>query len=419
MYNIITMFKTTDRDILRELAYKYMEISGDKKENAKRDLWRAHLSRKSCETPILADYGMWNVWCKEVFADSQMKCEDQFCKGIERNLRMSLLHDYVGDDTILEPWYIVGAKNHPDNGNIWGLDLSLQGDVEMGGALHYGAPLKDLTNYLEKVEPVEHYIDEEKTSENYEKTISLIGDIIPVYINRMPVFMNFSGDIATDLCKMRGLEQIMIDMYEDPENLHALCNFMGKHIKSQHDKAESNGDFSFCSYTTQETPYCDILKDPTPSPKSFKRKDLWYFCAAQEFALISPEMHDEFLFQYQLPIMDEWGAVSYGCCEDLTKKIDMLRQSKNLQSIAISPRADVARCAEQIGADYAMSYRPNPADVICCGFDEDKIKNILSDAVSNMEDNYCHIHLKDIETVEGEINRLKRFTSIAKMVTGR
>jgi hypothetical protein len=111
------------------------------------------------------------------------------------------------------------------------------------------------------------------------------------------------------------------------------------------------------------------------------RRDLWCHCSAQEFALISPAMHDEFLLQYQFPIMARFGLSAYGCCEDLTRKIAMLRKVPNLRRIAVTPRADVARCAEQIGADYVLSWRPNPAQMICCGFDPDLIRKVVTDAL--------------------------------------
>ena len=62
---------------------------------------------------------------------------------------------------------------------------------------------------------------------------------------------------------------------------------------------------------------------------------------------MSPKFHDEFLFQYQIPIMEHFGLVHYGCCEDLTRKIDMLRQLKNLRSIAVTPAANLRKCAGQ------------------------------------------------------------------------
>jgi hypothetical protein len=96
-------------------------------------------------------------------------------------------------------------------------------------------------------------------------------------------------------------------------------------------------------------------------------------------------MHDEFLLQYQLPILRSFGLVAYGCCEDLTRKIDMLRQVPNLRHIAVTLVADVRRCAEQIGRDYVTSWRPNPTDMVCASWDEARIRRIVRDGMEAME----------------------------------
>ena len=166
-------------------------------------------------------------------------------------------------------------------------------------------------------------------------------------------------------------------------------------------------------------PYSEELPAPRPNSAPCTRQDLWGFFAAQEYALISPAFHDEFLFQYQLPIMEKFGLVHYGCCEDLTRKIDMLRQLRNLRSIAVTPRADVAKSAEQIGTDYVISWRPNPADMVCCGWDEQKVRRIVGEALQACRGGCMHIHLKDIETVEGEPERLKRWVEVVRDEIGR
>ena len=88
-------------------------------------------------------------------------------------------------------------------------------------------------------------------------------------------------------------------------------------------------------------------------------------------------MFDEFMLQYQIPIVEKFGLVSYGCCEDLTDKIDVVRQIPNLRRIAVSPMADVAKCAEEIGGDYILSYRPSPTDMVGYDFDPAKIGMLL------------------------------------------
>jgi hypothetical protein len=66
--------------------------------------------------------------------------------------------------------------------------------------------------------------------------------------------------------------------------------------------------------------YSMELRDPEANSGPVTRNKLWGYFAAQEFALISPEMHEEFMLNYQLPIMKNFGLTAYGCCEDLTRR---------------------------------------------------------------------------------------------------
>jgi hypothetical protein len=166
-------------------------------------------------------------------------------------------------------------------------------------------------------------------------------------------------------------------------------------------------------------PYGGELAPPRPNIYGATRKELWGHFAAQEMTLISPTMHEEFILEYQLPIMNCWGRTAYGCCEDLTSKIDMLRQVPNLRVIAVAPRADSARCAEQIGRDYVLSWRPNPTNMICAGFDEALIRRTIIEGLAKTQGCVRHIHLKDVETVQGDPTRMRRWVSLVKDVISK
>ncbi len=136
---------------------------------------------------------------------------------------------------------------------------------------------------------------------------------------------------------------------------------------------------------------------------------------ALRWFLLHQRIGDDFIFEpYQLPMLNKWGLVAYGCCEDLTQKIDMLRQIHKLRQIAVTPVANVAKCAEQIRDDYVFSWRPNPTDMVCCGFDEAKIRAIIREGLSMTRDCRVHLHLKDVETVEGDVDRLGRWVEIVR-----
>jgi len=410
------MTSAPDVKILRDLAKHYAELAAKPIQDQRRRLWSAHQSLKPTPVPVLATYGMWNVWCREFFGDAAMKCQDPFYRDHERALRMLIFQDSVGDDSILEPWITQRAAVKGVWGQLWGLKEDFIHSEETGGAWKFNPPIRDWSD-LDKIKPTPHEIDEIQTREWVDKIQEAVGDILPVDVSRAPVYLGFSADISTSIARLRGLETLMTDMYEYPAELHRLLALMRDGILANNEAAEKAGHFSLTCHANQSTPYCDDLEWPHPNSGPRRRAQLWGFCAAQEYTLISPEFHDEFLLKYQLPIISKFGAVHYGCCEDLTAKIDMLRQIPNLRSIAVTPTADIHRCARQIGKDYVISWRPNPTDMVCAGWDESRIRRIIREGVKACNGLPLHIHLKDVETVQGDVSRLARWVRIVREET--
>ena len=78
--------------------------------------------------------------------------------------------------------------------------------------------------------------------------------------------------------------------------------------------------------------------------------------------------------------------------------------------------ANVARCAEQIGRDYVVSYRPSPTDMVGYGFDPDRIRRILREDLAACRDCHVDITLKDVETVQGDRDRPGKWVAVARSV---
>ncbi len=405
-----------DVRVLRDLARRYAETAHMAVQEERRRIWTRLNSLERTRPTVLTSFGMWNVWCRDVFGDERLECEDPFYRSYERALRMAIFHDGVGDDHIFEPWITMRATLAGSWGQVWGVEEAHSPLTMEGGSWKFDPPIKGWAD-VALLKPVPHQVDEEATALNAARLRDALGDILEVNVDRGPIYQDFMADISTDLAGLRGLEQVMRDVYEHPRELHSLLATMRDHIMAAQDAAEAAGDFSLTSQGNQAMTYCAELEPPRANSGPRLRRDLWCHCSAQEFTLISPAMHDEFLLQYQLPIISRFGLVSYGCCEDLTRKIDMLRQVPNLRMIAVTPRADVDRCAEQIGTDYVISWRPNPADMVCCQFDEDLIRRTVRHAMEACRGLHATIHLKDIETVQGEPDRLRRWVQIVRSIT--
>jgi len=406
----------SDVKVLRHLAKHYAEIAAKDVQQERRRLWSRLNSLKPVRPTVLATYGTHNLRCGKMFSDHAMHCRDPFYRGHERWLRMEIFRDSIGDDYIQEPWItqraaVVGAWR-----GVFGVEEANTGVPEEGGAWQFDPPIKDWAD-VAKLRPVPHSIDEAKTARHVARLQDAVGDTLPVNVERGPVWQGFMADLSTDLAGLRGLSQIMVDMYESPAELHSLLGFMRDAVLRGQEAAEAAGDFQLTAQGNQEMTYCEELEWPRANSGPRKRKDLWCHSAAQEFTLISPKMHDEFLLQYQLPVIREFGLAAYGCCEDLTRKIDMLRQVPNLRTVSIAPRADMRKCAEQIGKDYVMSWRPSPADMVCYGFDEARIRRIIRDGMEAAKGCVVAVHLKDVETVQGEPGRLAAWVKLVRSIT--
>ena len=409
----ITAADKKDIQTLRELAKKYAEVAARPIQDARRKLWSAHNSLQRTTPPVLVDFGMHNMWCREVFGDHAMQCQDPFYREYERTIRMFLLQDEVGDDFIIEPWITQRAIKAGVRGALWGVATGHFSTGVEGGAWKCDPPIKEWSD-MAKLKPPLHQVDEPATAAAAQRIQDAIGDIVPIHVDRSPYMLGFAADISTSLSYLRGLEQLMCDMYEAPDELHKLLAFMRDGILAAQETAEIAGHLNLTSHRNQQMPYCKELEWPRANSGARTRKQLWAYCAAQEFTLISPQMHEEFLLNYQLPILEKWGLVAYGCCENLTNKIDLLRRIPNLRVIAVTPVADVWKCAGQIGRDYVMSWRPNPTDMVCASFDEARIRRIIADGLKATQNGYAHIFLKDVETVQGDVGRLARWVRIVR-----
>jgi len=398
-----------DREILRDVARRYMEICRNPDQQRRRADWRRHNSLKRTRTLIYV-----RAFAADEMAACRCVCEDPFLRAQERFFREAIFWDTFADDSIFEPWLTAPAV-HKCAG--WGVEIAKRYSGQPGGSYKAVYPLKRLED-IGNLRLPWHEIDEPATARRVERLKEVLGDILTVNLDRGPAYRMWTGDISTELGALRGIENFMLDMADNPEWLHRLTGFLRDGVLKAQAEAEAAGDWGLCAHQNQAMPYAEELPDPAPNANGVSRSRLWGFMAAQEMALVSPAQHEEFLLRYQMPILEQFGLTAYGCCEDLTRKISMLRKIRNLRRIAVSPFADAPRCAEQIGDKYVLSYRPSPADMVGYGFDEPRIRRILRrDLEACRANGSCvDITLKDVETVQGDAERVRKWVAVTRAV---
>ena len=245
----------------------------------------------------------------------------------------------------------------------------------------------------------------------------IFGDILPVNVARFPVYgMPWGGsDLSQAAGQLFGLKELLMALCTDPRMVHEFMAFARDTVLASFKQAEEAGDWSTTDSWYYKTPmYCDDLPDPAPNSYGARMKDLARFSHCQEFEAVSPEMFDEFCFRYQLPIVTLFGRMTYGCCETLDTKIDVLKRIPNLTKIVSGPRSDPARYPEPFGKQCVISWRPVTAIIASERFDEDAQRRQVREGFAKLKGCNMEVFMHEPMTVRGEIERVHRWVEIAR-----
>ena len=166
------------------------------------------------------------------------------------------------------------------------------------------------------------------------------------------------------LANLRGLEQIMLDMYDEPENLRRLMAFLRDGHLAKLDFLESHGllsaNFDGTYVGSGGFGYTRQLPQAGFDARRVRTRDMWGFCESQETVGVAPEMFAEFIYPYQVPILERFGLNCYGCCEPLDKRWGFIKNAPRLRRLSVSTWADPEAMGAQLGGKYIFSSKPNP-----------------------------------------------------------
>jgi len=398
---------TDERNILRDVAAQVAAIAADPKMDLRRDLWRRHNSLEKTRTLVYIFAYPGDVGDAECVPRDTLRCRDEYCRELEFDLRLQAFRASMEDDQVIEPWLTV----RPIYRNTGFGANAIVEHAAGSRSIHY-LPALQQNGDLGRLTLPSHTLDEDASRQRWDIADETIGDILTVDRKRSPYCT--PNALGGDLGILLGFDRLLYDMVDRPDWVHELIRTLCAGYTKVFDEALAAGDYSLTSGDSQTMCYAKELPDPKPNSYGIPLSRLWGFMSSQEMAGVSPEMTDEFSFRHSFPMMERFGLTAYGCCEDLTHKIGRLKRVKNLRRIGVTPWADVARCAEQIGTDYVLSWRPNPASHVSGDWDPAFIRREIREGMENARGCHVDITLKDVLTVRRETWRLKEWANIVR-----
>jgi len=384
------MISQQDKATLRELAKKYKELAELPVQAERRNRAGDINDLKPRRPVVLINEIPWHEM--DIDGKMQLTCEDDYARIMEWRLRSTLFRwEYFQADMVVEPFLpVMRAYN---NSGI-GLDVDearLSTDDNSGIVSH---SYKDQLDTMEKVMALKEPIitaDKALDAQRVNIAEDAIGDILPIRLRGHYIYHAPWDKIP----HYRGANNVLIDLMDNPELMHATIKKWTEHGLSIMKQMEAQDLLDSHIADLHCTPA--FTSDLKPGNKL---ENTWFRCMAQLFTEISPAMWKEFELDYVMPLAKMCGLTYYGCCEALERKIPMLKTIPNLRKVGVSPWANPESCAEQLAGDYVYAHKPNPA-FVSADLNRESVKAEITRIIKTCMENKCPYEfvLKDISTV--------------------
>ncbi len=406
---------TQDKMILKKLAYSYREMLHEYPHEKTVALHRAVNDLKPQRPTVLIDELPWH----EMNFDGSLTlhCIDPYLREVEQEMRRVLYkRKYLPCDTMITPYVPV---NKVISSTGFGMDVKehTRTDTPENHIVSHS-----YTNQLEDIESIDALqmplieYNETETKRRFALLGDCIGDIVPVKICGAPTGYEL-GCITWDIiAEYMGINDLLINMLDEPEMMHHLVKKLTDIFLSTIKQHETLGLMDADAlYVHCSAAPCSDLEKERVEIDGVKAKNVWGRGLAQILTSVSPEMLDEFDIQYMIEALQSFGAVYYGCCEPLDRRMHVVEKIPNLRKVSMSPWADIKVAAEAVGKKYAISAKPNPANVSQGTLDKAQIKEEINGIIKACREHNtpCEILLKDISTAGGNPNALFEWEKIA------
>ncbi|MBS6196063.1 MAG: hypothetical protein KH828_10845 [Clostridiales bacterium] len=404
-----------DRRILRELAKKQLEFH-HKEENQKRiKEWYKHNALLGERPMIHLEAGTF----QSEYMPGRLACKGEFARQVEQQIYENFQNQELFDDDRVTPDYF--QVSYDTFFRLFDIKIEIEhttvGAEESLGH-HFVSVVEDLEDDYEKLKPSAFGVNLESTEAKFKSIDETIGDILPVRMG-----MNCLYSVPTQmLVHFMSMENMMYNIYDYPELFKEMMDRIANDTLAYYKMLEEKrlilptvsyegvgqGTWAF----TDELPgYEEVGK------RVFTPKDVWGFMDSQETVGISPEMFEEFIFPCYKKIADQYGILSYGCCEPVHPIWDScISKLENLRKVSISPWCDEQFMGERLrGSKVIYQRKPSPNYLgVGANMDEDAFRSHIDATLEAAKGCKLEITQRDVYTINKDISKAHRYVEIIR-----
>lgn len=399
-----------DRERLRELAARQVEVANSEKNLERVELWKRHNMCKG-ERPVI--HIEVDTFAHEAISP-QLVCQDSWARWIEYRLLHNMINlETFDDDKIVAPFFKMGYHSWFSlfGHNIKQSVVRKEDGTEMGHTFEH--IIDDLADDFDKItQPSIYGVSKENTMAEFERLSDTFGDILPVKIASDCLYAVPTQKVV----HMMGMENMLYAMYDYPDEFKDMMQRIAndyvayfKHLEHEGVLLQNHG---FESVGQGTWAFYDEVEKSGPA----KTTDLWGFMDSQETVGISPDMFREFIFPCYKQIAENFGRLSYGCCEPVSAFWDDIKTLPNLKKVSISPWCDEEFMANELRGSGIIYHRKPSPNFLGVGekLDEAAFREHIEKTLKVAKGCSVEITQRDVYTVNKDINKVKRYVEIIR-----
>ncbi len=412
----------SDQEIIRPLVDRIIELSRRPQEQFKKELWGRHNALAptgkipACVTFEGIPSPQWDL----VFGGNHLRCKSSLARYIEFYIKRRVwMAENVSDDHVI--WAALPVPGVLAGQYDWGVRLQWRRPDAPLGARQVIAPFKDKIA-LSRLRPPRTELDESATAARLDEASELMDGGLAVY----PLYPALGNSPFEYAARMRGMGRLFLDVYDCPQTVHGMMDFITGAMIADHERREERGWIN-CpvdpSGRYQMVPIFRHIAAYLPADFSQRRPllaDEWAYISAQSASEFGPDTYEEFVHRYGARIAGLFAnkTVYYHGCECLDQKLDVLATLPNLRRHHVSPWSSVRLAAERYQGLVNLEVHVHPSRVLLGGSPDD-MKTELEGLLAEAGGHPLSLNLSDIHSLGGNPDTLHVWAEIAQELAVR
>lgn len=412
------LINNEDRMILRELAKKQLELANEPINQERKKIWYKH-NALQWDIPLV-HLDAWSLYHEIV--DPKLKCEGEFARLVERELYKNFINqDWFDDDRVTPDRF---GWNYDTGFKAFDLDTKQefvtgkQENEDSGLGMHFVPVMEDLEEEFDSLKPSTFWVDKETSRKKVDTIAEAFGDILPVYMK-----MDCLYAVPTQMIvHLMGMENMMLNLAQCPDEYKAMMDRLGDDFVAYFRMLEKEkmilptAEYEWIGQATFGYIH-ELPNTKEVDGRPLTTKDVWGFMDSQETLCISPEMFEELIFPCYEKIGNEFGLLSYGCCEPVDRVWEScISKFKNLRKVSISPWADEDYMGECLrGSNVIYHRKPSATFLGVSGpLDEEAFREHIRKSLIAARGCKMEITQRDVYTLDHNPDKGRRFVEIIR-----